>query len=36
MAFKMGFTADNETSTERKEEAQGYEPVVQEPRRSVV
>ena len=36
MAFKMGFAADNEASTERKEEAQGYEPVVQEPRRSIV
>lgn len=35
MAFQMGFAADNEASTERKE-AQGYEPVVQEPRRSVV
>ena len=31
----MGFAADNEASTERKE-AQGYESVVQEPRRSVV
>ena len=36
MAFKMGFAADNEIRTEQQEEEQRYEPVMQEPRKSVV